>query len=148
MEDSVKSISKDDLKSCTNLYIKVFNSEPWIENWSYEVAQERLEDLFHTPKFLGYTLYSDNHLVGFIAGNQKKTPRGAVFYIAEFCIDSEIQGKGYGSKLLESLEDELINRNVSSVYLLTSNEGLAERFYMKKKYSVNENRIVMKKNLC
>ncbi|WP_235872318.1 GNAT family N-acetyltransferase [Siminovitchia acidinfaciens] len=127
--------------------MKVFNSAPWKENWSYEVAKERLDDLYHTPKFVGYTLCNYDKLVGFIAGNKKRTPKGIVFYIAELCINSEEQGQGYGSLLLESLEKELINNDVTSIYLLTSKGGLAESFYLKKNYSVNRNRIVMKKSL-
>ncbi|WP_081430722.1 MULTISPECIES: GNAT family N-acetyltransferase [Anoxybacillaceae] len=69
------------------------------------------------------------------------------FYLAELCINNEIQGKGYGSKLLQFLEEELQKKNVKSIYLLTSNGGLAKNFYRKNGYIVNNNRIVMKKNL-
>jgi aminoglycoside 6'-N-acetyltransferase I len=85
--------------------------------------------------------------IGFIAGNSKKTYQGITFYLAELCINNEIQGKGYGFKLLQFLEEELQKKNVKSIYLLTSNGGLAENFYRKNGYVVNNNRIVMKKNL-
>jgi aminoglycoside 6'-N-acetyltransferase I len=144
---SIKTFNLESLEECIDLYIKVFNSAPWEENWSYEVAKERLDDLYHTPKFDGYTLYNNDRLVGFIVGNQKRTPQGIVFYIAELCINSEEQGQGYGSLLLESLEKKLKNIDVTSIYLLTSNGGLAESFYLKKNYAVNKNRIVMRKSL-
>jgi hypothetical protein len=35
--------------------------------------------------------------IGFIAGNSKTTYQGITFYLAELCINNEIQGKGYGS---------------------------------------------------
>ncbi|MCB8818370.1 GNAT family N-acetyltransferase [Desulfosporosinus shakirovi] len=133
--------------TCTTLYITVFNSKPWNESWTYETARERLTDLLHTPKFLGFVFYSDNKLIGFIAGNSKKSYQGVTYYLAELCVNNEIQGRGYGSKILRLLENELQKRDIKSLYLLTANKGLAEAFYRKNEYIVNENRIVMNKDL-
>lgn len=147
MAETVVPITADNLEQCIELYINVFNSEPWNETWTYQTAKERLTDLLHTPKSLGFLLYDNNNLIGFIAGNSKKSYTGLTFYLAELCINNKIQGKGYGSKLLLCLEDELKKRGVQSLYLLTANSGLAESFYLKNDYTINENRIVMKKNL-
>lgn len=146
MAETIVPITLDKMEQCIQLYVNVFNSEPWNEKWTYEVARERLTDLFHTPKFLGFLLYDNGKLIGFIAGNSKKTYKGLTFYLAELCINNQIQGKGYGSKLLLYLEDELKKRHIQSLYLLTSNGGLAEAFYLKNDYTLNEDRIVMKKN--
>lgn len=73
--------------------------------------------------------------------------QGLTFYLAELCVNNEIQGKGYGSKILHSLEDELQKIDIKSLYLLTANGGLAEAFYRKNDYVVNEHRLVMKKKL-
>ncbi|MGE7187030.1 GNAT family N-acetyltransferase [Peribacillus sp. NPDC006672] len=147
MTEIMLPITPENLEQCIELYLNIFNSEPWNESWAYETAKERLTDLLHTPKFLGFLFHIDNNLVGFIAGNSKKTYQGLTFYIAELCVNSEIQGKGYGSKILHSLEDELQKREIKSLYLLTANGGPAEAFYRKNDYVVNEHRIVMKKNL-
>ena len=147
MEERIIPITNDELEQCIKLYIKVFNSEPWNETWTYETAKERLTDLLHTPKFLGFLFYDNDNLIGFIAGNSKKTDKGLTFYLAELCINNQIQGKGYGSKLLLHLEDQLRKRDIHSLYLLTSNEGLAKAFYLKNSYAIKENRIVMTKNL-
>ncbi|WP_429747994.1 GNAT family N-acetyltransferase [Bacillus salipaludis] len=147
MAETIVPITIDKMEQCIELYINVFNGEPWNENWTYQVAKERLTDLLHTPKFLGFLLYYNGDLIGFIAGNSKKTYTGLTFYLAELCINNQIQGKGYGSKLLLYLEDELNKRGIQSLYLLTANGGIAEAFYLKNDYTLNENRIVMKKNL-
>ncbi|MEW5323804.1 hypothetical protein V2J23_17295 [Geobacillus thermoleovorans] len=54
MAETVVPITTDNLEQCIELYIKVFNSEPWNESWTYETAKERLTDLLHTPKFTGF----------------------------------------------------------------------------------------------
>ncbi|MCK1985729.1 MULTISPECIES: GNAT family N-acetyltransferase [Peribacillus] len=140
-------LTSENLEQCIELYMNVFNREPWNENWTYETAKERLSDLLHTPKFLGFLFQVDHHAVGFVAGNSKVSYQGLTYYLAELCVNNEMQGKGHGSKMLQSLEDELQKREIESLYLLTANDGLAEAFYLKNDYVVNEDRVVMKKNL-
>ncbi|KZE69151.1 GNAT family acetyltransferase [Fictibacillus phosphorivorans] len=147
MTETIVPFTTDNIEPCIQLYMNVFNSSPWNEAWTYESAKERLTDLVHTPKFLGFLLYEDNDLIGFIAGNGKQSYSGLTFYLAELCINSQIQGKGYGSKLLQHLENELKKRKIQSLYLLTANGGLAEAFYLKNNYQINEHRLVVKKDL-
>lgn len=147
MAETIKPFTEDYLDQCIELYMKVFNSEPWNETWSYDTAKERLVDLLNTPKFLGFLLFDQDNLIGFIAGNSKRTYSGCTFYIAELCVNYETQGKGYGSKLLRYLEEELVKRKIQSVYLLTAPGGQAEAFYRKNQYSINDNRVVIKKNI-
>lgn len=147
MAETIEPITEKYLEQCIELYIDVFNSEPWNETWTYQSASERLTDLINTPKFLGFLLFDNDNLIGFIAGNSKKTYSGLTFYLAELCINNQTQGKGYGSKLLHYLEDELKQRNIQSLYLLTATGGLAEAFYLKNQYIINDSRVVIKKNL-
>ncbi len=145
--EKIVPITVDTIEQCIELYISVFNSEPWNETWTYPSAKERLTDLLHTPKFLGFLLYEKGNLIGFIAGNSKRSYAGLTFYLAELCINNRIQGKGYGTKLLLSLEEELLRRDIHSLYLLTANGGTAETFYLKNGYETNGNRLVMRKDL-
>ncbi|MGM0805994.1 MAG: GNAT family N-acetyltransferase [Bacillota bacterium] len=147
MAETIVPITIDKIEQCTELYINVFNKEPWNETWTYKDAKERLRDLIHTPKFIGFLLYENDDLIGFIGGNSKQSYTGLTFYLAEFCISNQIQGKGYGSKLLLYLENELKKRDIQSIYLLTANGGLAEAFYLKNNYTINDNRVVLKKDI-
>lgn len=139
-------LTSENLELCIELYMNVFNREPWNERWTYETAKERLSDLLHTPKFLGFLFHIDHKPVGFIAGNSKVSDQGLTYYLAELCVNNQMQGKGHGSKMLRALEAELQKREIKSLYLLTANDGLAEAFYLKNDYVVNQDRVVMKKN--
>ncbi|WP_260287836.1 GNAT family N-acetyltransferase [Peribacillus aracenensis] len=139
-------LTSENLEQCIELYMNVFNHEPWNESWTYEAAKERLSDLLHTPKFFGFLFQDAHNPVGFVAGNSKVSYQGLTYYLAELCVNNERQGKGYGSRMLQSLEAELQKREIKSLYLLTANGGLAEAFYLKNDYVVNEDRVVMKKN--
>lgn len=71
--ETIVPITTGKIEQCIELYINVFNSETWNETWTYLTATERLTDLLHTPKFLGFLLYNNGKLIGFIVGNSKKT---------------------------------------------------------------------------
>ncbi|WP_134699509.1 GNAT family N-acetyltransferase [Ammoniphilus sp. YIM 78166] len=147
MNETIIPMSIDYLDECVNLYVEVFNRNPWNEAWSYDTAHERLSDLLYTPKFKGFLLRSPEKAIGFIAGHCKSSSFGTTFYLAEVCISHEFQGKGYGSKLLRYLEIDLLDKKVNSIYLLTSTEGSVEEFYRRNMYIPNPERMVMKKKL-
>ncbi|MCO7126448.1 GNAT family N-acetyltransferase [Sporolactobacillus shoreicorticis] len=137
----------DFLHDYTELYINVFRNEPWNESWTDDVGYQRLLDLIHTPNFLGYALWDHNQLIGFIAGYSKMNFMGKTFYLAEFCVTTQIQGKGYGSWLLHHLEQKLTEKGITSLFLITEKIGTISDFYRKKGYSMNESRMVMRKEL-
>ncbi|MGG1572046.1 GNAT family N-acetyltransferase [Fictibacillus sp. NRS-1165] len=147
MSEQMVFMEEEHLDACVELYQDVFNRSPWNESWTEETAKERLADLMNTPKFLGFVFYEHSQLIGFIAGNSKRTYSGLTFYIAELCVNNNIQGKGYGSKMLKRFEEELKRREIPSLYLLTAKQGLAKLFYEKNGYRVNENRFVMTRAL-
>ncbi|WP_208586803.1 GNAT family N-acetyltransferase [Gracilibacillus suaedae] len=147
MAELIVPMNMNTVEQCIDLYINVFNNEPWNETWTVEDAKERLVDLVKTPKFLGFLLYEKDDLIGFIAGNSKQSDKGLTFYVAELCIHNQVQGKGYGSRLLQYLENELKERDIQSLYLLTAKGGSAEAFYIKNNYVENKERVVIKKNL-
>jgi ribosomal protein S18 acetylase RimI-like enzyme len=143
----IVSMDSDFLGDYTELYINVFRAQPWNESWSYDSGYQRLLDLIHTPNFLGYTLWDHDKLIGFIAGYSKMNDKGKTFYLAEFCVTTQTQGKGYGSQLLIYLEQELMNKNITSLFLITEKIGTISDFYRKKGYTMNGNRMEMRKEL-
>ena len=42
------------------LFVSVFNAEPWNDSWTIETAQIRIENMMRTPTFIGKALYVDN----------------------------------------------------------------------------------------
>lgn len=56
MTERIEQLSDEKLEQITELYVKVFNHEPWNETWNGEVAKERLKDLINTPNFLGLSI--------------------------------------------------------------------------------------------
>lgn len=147
MTKEIIPMSIDNVDQCIDLYIKVFNAEPWNENWSHASTRAMLHDLSHTPGFKGYLLVFNHNIIGFMGGYSKTYGQGMTFNLAEFCIAEEFQGKGYGSRMLAYLEEELKKEDANGIFLLTSSGGMAEKFYKRSGFEIKPNRIVFNKTL-
>ncbi|BAK16617.1 histone acetyltransferase HPA2 [Solibacillus silvestris StLB046] len=125
----LKRMKESDLATCTETFIKVFNAEPWNDNWNDESAHHYLSDYYNTPNFLGVIAIENDVLLGFIMGVQRKWYSGDEYFIHEMCVDQTLQNKGIGKAMLNYLEIQLKEKSVESMTLLTNRNIPAEHFY-------------------
>ena len=127
-----------------DLFVSVFNAEPWNDSWTKETAQTRIENMMKTGTFIGKALYADNDLKGIIWGQKEQYYNGTHFQIQEFCVKTSEQNKGYGNTLLKALEKTLSEIGVKNIYLITSKgEKTTEGYYAKRGFSTSGNMILM-----
>lgn len=126
-----------------NLFVSVFNSEPWNDKWTEETALLRLENMMKTNTFIGKALYFENDLKGFIYGQKEYFYDGIHFQIQEFCVKSDEQKKGYGKALLQALRDELDTLGVVNVYLITLRSDSTEGYYRRRGFVTSDDMILM-----
>jgi len=144
--ENIRELKITDLDECVDLFISVFNSEPWNDGWTVEKANKRLQNIFQNSGFYGgYWKY--DILIGFACGNKEQWTDLEHFNLIECCVDNEKQNMGIGTKVISKLEQELLGQNCSRIYLLTMRSSLAETFYKKNGYYVNERMIMMGKKL-
>ena len=124
-----KRIVAADLATCAATFRKVFNAEPWNDNWNDDSAFQYLSDYYHTPNFLGVIAIEHGELLGFIMGVQRKWYSGDEYFIHEMCVDQTLQNKGIGKAMLNYLEIQLKEKSVESMTLLTNRNIPAEQFY-------------------
>ncbi|WP_445637147.1 N-acetyltransferase domain-containing protein [Nostoc sp. DSM 114161] len=144
MSEQIQAFSTEYLDRCAYLYVEVFNSEPWNEEWSFNTARTRLFEIINTPGFVGF-VFEQDELLGFLAGYCKQGQKSKSFYLEEICVRLDKQRQGIGTKLLNKLMDTLIYIEVNRVYLLTNKDGQAETFYTKHGYQRNQQMIFMRK---
>lgn len=80
-----------------------------------------------TPLVLG--LVEDGALIGVSIGNIKHWYERTEYYVEEFCIRTDEQGKGYGSVFLSLIEGLLRERGLHTIYLTTDRDAPAYEFY-------------------
>lgn len=127
------------------MFIEVFNKEPWNDNWTTETASKRLNQFINVETFDGLSLWNDGNLVGVIMGRSEQYYDGVYFQIQEFYVDNNVQGKGYGTLLLNEFEDRLKKKGVVNINLITIRNIKTEGYYVKKGYKVDNNMCLMDK---
>ena len=125
------------------LFISVFNSEPWNDEWTKETAQIRIENMMKTGTFIGKALSADNGLKGIIWGQKEQYYNGTHFHIQKFCVKTSEQNKGYGNAMLKALEKALSEIGVKNIYLITSKGAKTEGYYSKRGFVSSGNMVLM-----
>src|SRR5262245_47374601 len=131
------SLDQNYLWQCAELFVNVFNEEPWRETWSSAEALTRLQEIYNSPGFYGIVAIQADGLLGFAVGYVEQWDKEKVFYLKEMCVKSQLQGRGIGTAILEALEAGLSQMGVSKVYLLTAHDSSAEAFYNKRGFYIS-----------
>ena len=129
----IKDFSSSDLKKCRELYVRVFNGEPWNDNWTDEMAHAYLQELTEHKRFLGYTLWNVDCLLGAVFAHIKRFKADEIF-IDELFVSPDCQRRGNGVKLMGAVEEFAKASSIASVTLLTGADKPAFDFYKKLGY--------------
>lgn len=143
MNVEISDMNLDNLIEYTNLFISVFNSEPWNDSWTEKTAMTRIENMMKTNTFIGKAIYCENDLTGMIWGQKEQSYEGVHFHLQEFCVKTTEQNKGYGKSLLQALREKLSSLGVTSTYLITSRGEKTEEYYKRRGFITSDYMIIM-----
>lgn len=136
-----------DLREYTELFVSVFNSPPWNDRWTMLTAKLRIGELLNTGNCVGKAAYENGELLGIILGQKEHFDDGIHFQIQEFCVRTDNQRRGCGTRLLAALKDELNAIGVVNIYLITQHGESTEGYYQKRGFTTSGQMIVMSENL-
>lgn len=126
----ITSLTSESLNACVSLYVDTFNAPPWNESWTAADAAQRLGDFFATPRAYGVcSRDSSGEVVGFALGHLERSGADDHFLLKEMCVRTSAQRQGHGTRLLETLADQL--GYVQHWYLLTARDSDASAFYQR-----------------
>ena len=140
-------IRSENIKECAELYIKVFNAEPWNDKWTLGTAHKRLNDIYLSPNFEGVLCVDYGKVKGAIFGNYEQFYDGVHYNLREMFISNELQGKGIGSELLNELEKRLRGLGITTIILFTSKGNKTSTFYLKNDFSEWDSMVMMGKEI-
>lgn len=143
----INYVEESDLLRCTDVFIEVFNSEPWNDEWKPEKAKQYLLDFYHTPGFLGLVAQEGEEVIGFLFGVHRVWWSGDEFFVHEMCVKSNLQNKGIGKALMDRLLEELEARSITHLSLLTDRGIPAEVFYKKNGFTEVERLVFLSRGV-
>jgi GNAT superfamily N-acetyltransferase len=148
MENLVfKKLKKRMIKECVDLYIDTFSREPWKEVFD---SKKKVYDLFlkhyKNNYFVGYVVMSDKKITALSIGMKKPWVQGLEYYIDEFCVRYDMQGKGVGSWFIKAIEENVHKQGMNTIILNTERGFPSHKFYLKNGFRVINNLIVLIKS--
>lgn len=139
-------LSKDHIEECVDLFIDVFTKDPWNDTYdSREQVIGFFQNHIDNNYFVGYGLKDQNRMIAISLGMKKPWINGMEYYIDQFCVKTDLQGKGIGSYFLKLIEQDIRTEKMNAIILNTERGFPAEKFYLKNGFkSVDELIILIK----
>ena len=122
-----------------------YGKKPYNEKWTWKNGLKTLNYYFKIGE--GYVALIDDKIVGFIIAIKEYYNEGAGFVIEELAIDSNYQKQGIGKKLMEKMESKAKNAKAKYIYLTTSKNAPAFKFYKKMGYIPSKKTVYFRKEL-
>ncbi len=128
----VKELFVGNTEEIKALFYDIFTNEPWNDDWSDETQlHEYITDLIGNRNSLSLGLYDGDELIGLSLGSVMHWYTGTEYYIFEFCIKTEKQGKGVGTAFLKKVEEHAKAKQITHIFLQTERTVPAYEFYRK-----------------
>ena len=127
----IRRYRPSDLKMAAEVFRAAFAAEPWNEEWTFELAETRIDELMSAPQSIGYVAEDNGVIQAVLCGRKLTYLHGVEYVIDEFCVSPTVQRSGIGSAILEYARKELTADGVIAMALLTTRGYPSERFYIK-----------------
>lgn len=139
-------IKKEMLEECVNLYIETFTQEPWNDIYeSREQVVKFFNNHFDNNYFIGYAVVLNDKMVALSIGMKKPWIKGLEYYIDEFCVSYEMQGRGIGSWFVKAIEEDIKEQGLNGMILNTEKDYPSQKFYEKNGFRTLGDLIVLGK---
>lgn len=144
----LKELTIKDIDSIKSFFKDVFMREPWNDDWSDdEQLHMYITDIMGNRNSLAFGLYEDEDLLGIALGNIKHWYTGTQLFVDEFCVKTERQGQGLGTKFLSLMENSLKEKGITTIFLMTGKTMPAFDFYRKNGFEEIVNHVSLIKEI-
>lgn len=143
----IREYEPRDLEPCAAVFCSAFRAAPWHESWTVQLAETRISELTGTQLSAGFVYEEAGRILGFAAGRVVTYLYGKEYVIDEFCVLSEMQGKGIGSRLLSGIADAMRQHGIVSIVLQTTKGYPSEQFYLKNGFQHSPDMITLYRKL-
>lgn len=123
--------SADTLDRCAEILVETYNSKPWNDQWTKEVALDKLTIYFNTPKFIGWTASKNGQIIGCCVGNIEPYFTGDYYYLKDMFVLPTSQKLGIGANFMRTIKQHLDSINVKMIILFTEQQHFPFNFYQK-----------------
>lgn len=124
------------------IYAAAFSGEPWNDPWKPEDAVIHVQELLETKTAYGLEYVMDGQIVGFLVGTSMLFHYGRTFEINDLAVDPAYQGRGIARLLLERCIQDMKERGIVGIHLITSGDSFLPGFYERYGFK-RENEVIL-----
>jgi aminoglycoside 6'-N-acetyltransferase I len=147
MDTELRELNTDSIEEIKVFFFDIFTKEPWNDDWSDKhQLHAYIMDLIGNHNSLVLGLFENGTMVGLSMGSIRHWYSGTEYYIDEFCIKIEEQGRGLGTQLLNAIETFMKQKGMKHIFLQTERNVPAYNFYKKNGYIELENHVALVKS--
>lgn len=136
-DEAIQRFGLEALDTCAELFVATFNGPPWHDAWRPDQARAYLEDIVRSPGFMGFLLTVADRPVAFCVGRVNRWYQGDEYMVHEFGVRPEAQRRGYGTRLLASVESAAAAAGCRAIVLLTRRDLPTAAFYAAHGFNVS-----------
>jgi len=127
----IKIFSPNDFQQCCELFVQTNNAPPVNDRWTNEGAQIRLKDTINNKRFVGYTFWDNDVLVGAVFARMRTIHAGNEIVVEDLVVSPAYQQKGYGTLLMDAIENYSKENGCINISLSTVRDNPSFDFYKK-----------------
>lgn len=133
-----------DIKACANVYITAYKAKPWEEIYEQSEAENYISAYLNSDTKRCYALVEKEEIKGVALGFIVPSIAGTYFRVEDFCVDASVQRKGYGSRFMDLLAEEVAKVGCDSILLGTQKKYPSHQFYLKNDFTEVESVLLYK----
>ncbi|WP_195987742.1 GNAT family N-acetyltransferase [Clostridium sp. D53t1_180928_C8] len=149
MKLEYKLMEEKDFESCAYELIEAFKEEPWNEEWTFEQAFTRIDEIMSSRVSRGYVIYDGDVVAAMACGRIMTYIDFKELWIDEFSVNPLYHRKGIGSKMMEFIRSELKKEKIKISYLALNTESdyPCVSFYKNNGFRISETNVAMFANV-
>jgi ribosomal protein S18 acetylase RimI-like enzyme len=128
----IRKASIADKEQIVNIFAEEYAKPPYNEEWKKEVATKRIDNYFKDHEI--FVIEIKDKLIGFAIITEYVWFTGLRGLLHELVISEDYQGKGYGKKLIQHVEEYFKKKGAKSISLMASPKSKAFQIYKRLKY--------------